>query len=176
MSHRCIHQTRNIGGNEGKSTRPPPQRIRKEWWNAQHNTLAYLNSGIQKRWQFMSSERRDILLFISQFAAMTLIWGAPPSGRIGRWHQPKRRIPAMVGCRDKWRWEVLGAQVFNLSVTVNNLGRRRFIAPLSKCFRRVRVLWPSYWSNWEDVQPSGRNSSEPHRMHAVRKASGALLD
>lgn len=79
------------------------------------------------------------------------------------------------GCGDKWRREVAGSQVFNLSVTVNNLGRRRFIAPLSKCFRRGRVLWPSYWSNWEDVQQSGRNSSEPHRMHAVRKASGALL-
>lgn len=88
----------------------------------------------------------------------------------------KQRIPAMVRCRDKWRWEVLGAQVFNLSVTVNNLGRRRFIGLFSKCFRRVRVLWPSYWSNWEDVQQSGRNSSEPHRMHEVRKASGASLD
>lgn len=83
-----------------------------------------------------------------------------------------RRIPAMVRCRHKWRWEVLGARVFNLSVTVNNLGRRRFIALLSKCFRRIRVLWPSYWSNWEDVRQSGRNSSKPHRMHAVRKASG----
>lgn len=83
-----------------------------------------------------------------------------------------RRILAMVRCRDKWRWEVLGAQVFNLSVTVNNLGRRRFIALLSKCFRRVGVLWPSYWSNWEDVQQSGRNSSEPHRMHAVERHQG----
>lgn len=83
-----------------------------------------------------------------------------------------RRIPAMVRCRHKWRWEVVGARVFNLSVTVNNLGRRRFIALLSKCFRRIRVLWPSYWSNWEDVRQSGRNSSKPHRMHAVRKASG----
>lgn len=37
---------------------------------------------------------------------------------------------------------------------VNNLGLRRFIAPHSKRSRRIRLLWPSYWSNWEDVQQS----------------------
>lgn len=60
-------------------------------------------------------------------------------------------------------------------VTVNNLGLRRFIALHSKCSRRIRVLWPSYWSNWEDVQQSKRNSWEPHRMHGIRKGIGALI-
>lgn len=64
---------------------------------------------------------------------------------------------------------------FSPLVTVNNLGLRRFIALHSKCSRRIRVLWPSYWSNWEDVQQSKRNSWEPHRMHGIRKASGPLL-
>lgn len=70
---------------------------------------------------------------------------------------------------------MVAAVVFSPLVTVNNLGRRRFIAPHSKCFRRIRVLWPSYWSNWEDVQQSKRNSWEPHRMHSIRKTSGHLL-
>lgn len=61
-------------------------------------------------------------------------------------------------------------------VTVNNLGLRRFIALHSKCSRRIRLLWPSYWSNWEDVQQSKPNSWESHRMHSIRKASGPLLD
>lgn len=47
---------------------------------------------------------------------------------------------------------------FSPLVAVNNLGLRRFIALHSKCSRRIRVLWPSYWSNWEDVQQSERNS------------------
>lgn len=64
---------------------------------------------------------------------------------------------------------------FSSLVTVNNLGLRRFIALHSKCSRRIRVLWPSYWSNWEDVQQPKRNSWEPHRMHGIRKASGPLL-
>lgn len=64
---------------------------------------------------------------------------------------------------------------FSPLVTVNNLGLRRFIALHSKCSRRIRVLWPSYWSNWEDVQQSKRNSWEPHRMHGIRKASGPSL-
>lgn len=55
-------------------------------------------------------------------------------------------------------------------VTVNNLGLRRFIALHSKCSRRIGVLRPSYWSNWEDVQQSKRNSWESHRMHGIRKA------
>lgn len=67
------------------------------------------------------------------------------------------------------------AVVFSPLVTVNNLGRRRFIAPLSKCFRRIRVLWPSYWSNWEDVQQSKRNSWELHRMHGIRMVSGPFF-
>lgn len=64
---------------------------------------------------------------------------------------------------------------FRPLVTVNNLGLRRFIALHSKRSRRIRVLWPSYWSNWEDVQQSKRHSWEPHRMHGIRKATGPLL-
>lgn len=70
---------------------------------------------------------------------------------------------------------MLPVAVFSPLVTVNNLGLRRFIALHSKCSRRSRILWPSYWSNWEDVQQSKRNSWEPHRMHAIRTASGPLL-
>lgn len=64
---------------------------------------------------------------------------------------------------------------FSPLVTVNNLGLRRFIALHSKCSRRICVLWPSYWSNWEDVQQSKRNSWEPHRMHGIRKGIRALI-
>ena len=128
--------------------------------------------------------------FISQFTAMTLIWAAPPSGRrrqactLQHKAEQTQNILTTVRCCNKWRRKGPWTQALNASsqplffsplVTVNNLGLRRFIALHSKCSRRIRVLWPSYWSNWEDVQQSKRHSWEPHRMHGIRKASGPLL-
>lgn len=121
---------------------------------------------------------------------MTLIWGAPPSGRStanlhtlqrntlanAEYSYPGKMLKQMTPERSvNTSFQCSQPLFFSPLVTVNNLGLRRFIALHSKCSRRICVLWPSYWSNWEDVQQSKRNSWEPHRMHGVRKGIRALI-